>query len=167
MEITPWGKGNNVVCACSVVSDTWWPHSLQSARLLSVGVSRQECWSASLYPSPRDLPDPGIKPASLASPTLAGRFFTTEPLGKFSCDMGSDKWKLYFLLLSLSGGRSRDCRDRGRRLSSLHLWRHAPHPLPLLCFLFLNVLNIDNVLLGLPAPLPAPYNLIFLDNEYS
>ena len=116
-----------------------------------MGFPRQEYWSGSLYPAPRDLPDPGIKPASLASPALAGRFFTTEPLGKLSCDMGSDKRKLYFLLLSLSGGRSRDRRDRGRRLSSLRLRRHAPHPLPLLCFLFLNVLNIDNVLLGLPA----------------
>ena len=119
------------------------------------------------FPTLGDLQHPGIKPASLASPALADRFFTTEPLGKLSCDMGSDKRKLYFLLLSLSGGRSRNRRDRGRRLSSLRLRRHAPHPLPLLCFLFLNVLNIDNVLLGLPALLPAPYNLIFLDNEYS
>ena len=30
-------------------------------------------------PSPRDLPDPGIKPTS---PALAGGFFTTEPAGK-------------------------------------------------------------------------------------
>jgi len=29
-----------------------------------------------------DLPDPGIKPTSLASLALAGRFFTTEPPGK-------------------------------------------------------------------------------------
>ena len=31
-----------------------------------------------LCPSPGDLPDPGIKPASLTSPALAGRFFITE-----------------------------------------------------------------------------------------
>jgi len=31
-------------------------------------------------PSPGDLPDPGIKPASLASPPLAGGFLTTAPL---------------------------------------------------------------------------------------
>ena len=30
----------------------------------------------------RHLPDPGIKPKSLMSPTLAGRFFTTRPLRK-------------------------------------------------------------------------------------
>ena len=34
------------------------------------------------FPTPRDLPDPEIKPASLLSPALAGRFFTTAPLGK-------------------------------------------------------------------------------------
>ena len=34
------------------------------------------------FPPLRDLPDPEIKPTSLASPALAGRFFTTEPPGK-------------------------------------------------------------------------------------
>ena len=34
------------------------------------------------FPSSRDLPDPGIKPTSPASPALAGGFFTTEPAGK-------------------------------------------------------------------------------------
>ena len=34
------------------------------------------------FPSPGDLPNAGIKLASLASPALAGRFFTTEPSGK-------------------------------------------------------------------------------------
>ena len=31
-----------------------------------------------LCPPPGDLPDPGIEPASLTSPALAGRFFTTS-----------------------------------------------------------------------------------------
>jgi len=39
---------------------------------------RQEYWSRLPFPSPGDLPDPGIKPASLMSPALAGRFFTTK-----------------------------------------------------------------------------------------
>ena len=34
------------------------------------------------FPTPGDLPDPGIEPASLASPALAGGFFTTVPPGK-------------------------------------------------------------------------------------
>ena len=32
--------------------------------------------------SSSDLPDPGIKPTSLVSPVLVGRFFTAEPPGK-------------------------------------------------------------------------------------
>ena len=31
-----------------------------------------------LFSTPEDLPDPGIEPAFLASPALAGGFFTTE-----------------------------------------------------------------------------------------
>ena len=49
---------------------------------LSMGFSRQEFWSGLPFPSPGDLPDPGIKPTSLASSALVGRFFTTVPLGK-------------------------------------------------------------------------------------
>jgi len=30
------------------------------------------------FPTPGDLPNPGIEPVSLASPALAGRFFTTN-----------------------------------------------------------------------------------------
>ena len=38
--------------------------------------SRQEYWSGLPCPPPGDLPDPGIEPWSLASPALAGGFFT-------------------------------------------------------------------------------------------
>ena len=43
---------------------------------LSMGFSRQEYWSGLPFPSPGDLPDPGIKPTCLLSPALAGGFFT-------------------------------------------------------------------------------------------
>ena len=45
----------------------------------SMEFSRQEYWSGLPFPSPGDLPDPGIKPTS---PALTGGFFTTEPPGK-------------------------------------------------------------------------------------
>ena len=45
---------------------------------LSMGLHRQEHWSGLPFPSPRDLPDPGMEPASLMSPALAGGFFTTS-----------------------------------------------------------------------------------------
>ena len=35
-----------------------------------------------LGPTPGDLPDPGMEPASLVSPALAGGFFTIVPPGK-------------------------------------------------------------------------------------
>ena len=43
----------------------------------SLGFSRQEHWSGLPFPSPGDLSDPRIKPMSLASPALVGRFFTS------------------------------------------------------------------------------------------
>ena len=46
---------------------------------LSMGFSRQEYWSGYPFPSPGDLPDPGIKPAA---PALADGFITTEPPSK-------------------------------------------------------------------------------------
>ena len=45
---------------------------------LSMGFSRQEYWSGLPCPSPGDLPDPGMEPRSLASPALAGKFFTAR-----------------------------------------------------------------------------------------
>ena len=49
---------------------------------LSMEFSRQEYWSRLPFPSPGDLPNPGIEPAFPASPAMAGRFFITEPPGK-------------------------------------------------------------------------------------
>ena len=46
---------------------------------LSMGFSRQEYWSGLPCPPPGNLPNSGIKPESLMSPTLAGRFLTTRP----------------------------------------------------------------------------------------
>ena len=58
------------------------PMDVALQALLSMGFSRQEYQSGLSSPSPGDLPDPGIKPAFLASLALAGGFFTTEPPGK-------------------------------------------------------------------------------------
>ena len=43
---------------------------------LSMGFSRQESWNGLPFPSPRDLPDPGMEPRSLTSPAMEGGFFT-------------------------------------------------------------------------------------------
>jgi len=45
----------------------------------SMGFSRQEYWSGVPFPSPGDLPDPGIKPGS---PTFQAEALTSEPPGR-------------------------------------------------------------------------------------
>ena len=49
---------------------------------LSIGFSRQKYWNRLSFPSPGYLPDPGVKPMSLTSPALAGRFFTSSATWK-------------------------------------------------------------------------------------
>ena len=45
----------------------------------SMGFSRQECWSGLPFPSPGDLPNPGIEPRS---PALEADALPSEPPGK-------------------------------------------------------------------------------------
>ena len=65
------------VLSCVQLFVTLWALALQAS--LSMEFSWQVYWSEMPFSSPGDLPDPGIKPMSLASPTLAGRFFTAVP----------------------------------------------------------------------------------------
>ena len=55
---------------------------------LSMGFFRQAYWGGLLFPSPGDLPDAGVEPASLVSPALAGRFLPLFYLGSplLRCD---------------------------------------------------------------------------------
>ena len=55
------------------------PWTTAHQALLSMGFCRQDSCSGLPFPSPRDLPVPGIQPSS---PTLAGRFLATELPGK-------------------------------------------------------------------------------------
>ena len=55
------------------------PWTLVHQLPLSMGFSRKESWSGLPFPSPGDLPNPGMEPRS---PALAGGFLTTEPLRK-------------------------------------------------------------------------------------
>ena len=66
---------------CSVASvrlfGTPWTVAHQAP--LSMGFPRQEYWSGLPFPSPRDLPDPGIEPGS---PALEVHSLPPEPPGK-------------------------------------------------------------------------------------
>ena len=74
--------------SCVWLFVTPWTIDLQAS--LSMEFSKQEYWSRLPFPSPRDLPDPGIEPKSPVSPVLAGGFFTTSTI-----------WEAYrFLIIS-------------------------------------------------------------------
>ena len=62
--------------SCIQLFVTPWTVACQAP--LSMAFSRQEYWRGLPFPSPEDLPDPGVEPASLTSPALAGMFFTTN-----------------------------------------------------------------------------------------
>ena len=67
------------VCA-QLFSHAWLsviPWTIARQTPLSMEFSRQEYWSGLPFHSPGDLSDSGIKLVALASPSLAGRFFTT------------------------------------------------------------------------------------------
>ena len=55
------------------------PWTLAHQVPLSMGFLRQEYWSGLSFPPSGELPDPGIKLASLISSALSGGFFTTVP----------------------------------------------------------------------------------------
>ena len=77
-EFSSFAKGAKLLQLCPTLCDP-----MDHSPPLSVGFSRQEYWSGLPFPSPADLPDPGIKPTSLMSPALAGRFFTSSSTNTF------------------------------------------------------------------------------------
>ena len=58
------------------------PWTIDYQRPSSMGFYRQEYWSGLPFPSPGDLPNPGIEPGS---PTLQADALTSELLGKQEC----------------------------------------------------------------------------------
>ena len=57
------------LCVCSVMSNSLWLHGLYVTcqAPLFMEFSRQECWSRLPFPTPGDLPYPGIKSVSCIS----------------------------------------------------------------------------------------------------
>ena len=69
--------GSVSVYVYSVMSYSVTPWTVAHKAILLMEFSRREYWSGLPFPPPGGLPDPGIKPASLEPPELAGGFFTT------------------------------------------------------------------------------------------
>ena len=69
-------SGSLVTKSCPILAITW---TVACQAPLSMRFSRQEYWSGLPFPSPGDLPNPGIKPRS---PALQADSFPTELQGK-------------------------------------------------------------------------------------
>ena len=67
---------SEVTQSCPTLCDPW---TVAHQAPLSTGFARQEYWSGLPFPSPGDLPDPGIEPRS---PTLQADALTSAPPGK-------------------------------------------------------------------------------------
>ena len=69
------------VCVCAhaylVMFDSATSQTVDRPASLSMGFSRQEYWSGFPFPSPRDLPNPGMESMPLGSSALAAGFFTS------------------------------------------------------------------------------------------
>ena len=71
------------VCAmCSVMYNSVTPWTIAHQAPLSMEFSVQEYWSGLPFPSPGDLPDPGMEPLSPASLALQADSLLLETLGK-------------------------------------------------------------------------------------
>ena len=95
-------RRNICMCALSLLRHVLLfetPRTVARQAPLSMGFPRQEYWSESPFPSPVDLPYPGIKPMFPESPALAGGLFTTEPLEK------NIRWSKIFFIFDILGSK--------------------------------------------------------------
>ena len=70
------------MCACSVASNSLQPLDCTLPGSSVMGFSRQEYWSGLPFPTPGDLPDPGIEPVSLLSPDWQADSLPLHHLGR-------------------------------------------------------------------------------------
>ena len=76
-SIVPAASGGGLVIMLCLTLETPWTVACQSP--LSLGFPRQEYWTGLPFPSPEDLPNPGIEPES---PALHAYSLPTELRGK-------------------------------------------------------------------------------------
>ena len=87
---------------CQSLSHVWLlatPWTVACQAPLSMGFSRQECWSGLPFPPPGDLPDPGIE---LRSPALQADCLPSQPPGKSYLLSGDTRNKSIFSFIWLS-----------------------------------------------------------------
>ena len=85
-----YNTGNSMLCVCTCLSRQTLsdPKGYNPPGSSVTGIFQARNWSGLPFPTPGDLPDPGINPASLVSPALAGIFLTTVTWEAYSMICG-------------------------------------------------------------------------------
>ena len=97
---------SEVTQSCLTLCDPWTvAHQAPS----SMGFSRQEYWSGLPFPSPGDLPDPGIEPRS---PTLQADALTSAPPGK-PLNIRIQSLELQIQVRDFKGGKEARLKEEG------------------------------------------------------
>ena len=125
---------------------------------LSMGFFRQEYWSGLPFPSSEDLPNPGIEAASLLSPALSGRFFTTSATWKALVTKVKVKLLSYVWLFTTPWTVAHQA-PQSMEFSRQECWSGLPFPSP-------GDLPNPGIEPGFPAPqtdaLPSEPNVLIL-----
>ena len=85
LDYVPYTEGSKLLCMHTQLRPPLWDPLDYSPPYPSVHGIFQASWSGLPCPPPGDFPDPEIKPTSLVSPALTGRFFTQTPPGVSLC----------------------------------------------------------------------------------
>ena len=91
--------------------------------------ARKEYWRGLPFPTPEDLPDPGIKLTSLASPALADGFFTLAPSfpSQNRCTCCVKKILFFFSYSQISFSVTNNININKRLLNVFLIWLHQTH----------------------------------------
>jgi len=74
------------------------PWTIAHQASLSMEFSRQEYLNGLPFSAPGDLPKPGMEPISFVSPALAGKLFSTVPLGSLNSSVTSSNSEILLFL---------------------------------------------------------------------
>ena len=111
---------------CVRLFTTLWPVACQAS--LSMGLSRQEYHSGLPFPSPGDIPGPGIKPLFPLSPAFQTDSLPTEPSGKPSTprNFPNQGLNLYLLHIASIAGRFFTAEPLGKPYIHICLSNYLP-----------------------------------------
>ena len=119
-----------MLCVCSAVSDSEAPLTVACQAPLSTGLFRQEYWSGLPFPPPGGPPNPGIEPASPASPELPAVLYQwaiAEDKGLVAVAIVAMNWLTQAFISHCNTSRVPFQSCRGWALKPAHCPKTPPH----------------------------------------